>query len=203
MNADRYLEMNRVRRVIACIVILTVVLLFADAFDLLSRYGCSLNFDAWNVYALVAIFIITYIAIDSRDLVRKSNQEEVAKELLRLTYSEVQSYLNFMENGDVVQAVKSHIDYNDFLKNQKQYQNLSKVPFVLEDRIFEFAKDGVISATLIHDYADLKQKYEKYVTNRILFYDSKKVNEHIIDAVQDALNNANKNVGAKDLKRNR
>ena len=179
-----------IKTTITIIIFAAGAFLLLDIFGIPSHFGIRLNVGAWNVFVVIALFAITYVAIDSHDITRKQNQEEVAKVLLLSTYSEVRSYVKMMEADLFDKAIPKVIDGGIMLPQSKAYQNLSKTPFAFEERIFRLADEGIISAEELSGYIAVKQHYERYVTNRIVFKDVSEINDVVKKNLMDALDTA-------------
>lgn len=156
------------------ILFISFILFIADYFNLFNLLGLHINrinFDFWNLFIVVVLYIITYIAIDKRDNLRKDNQEKIAKILLKDSYNLCNEYTNILDSELFKSKVPENFPGNDTVCDNPVYLNIKNAPFIHEDILMDFATDGVIAENDLQNYLNLKYAYQKFFTMVVVFYD--------------------------------
>lgn len=164
-----YLYRNRN---IGIIVLLIVFILdVINISDLINIPLYNINLDLWNILIIVILYILTYEIIDKRDNKRKQNQEELARILLEETYKECDKYKNMIDSEIFKRICPKRFPGDQTMENNAAYHDIRKAPFEHDSIIFSLGEEGIISASEMLNYINVKNKYSIYFSNIVCFPD--------------------------------
>lgn len=169
-----------------------IILLLLDVFNIPGKLHIHLNYDAWNAIVVLLIALITYLLIDGRNERRKNNQEEIARTILKHTYSEVDSYMKMMDTELFLKAIPKRFPGDEYTEDNVAYQHLRNGPFIFESQIFELAGNGIVTAKQLQDYFQVKESYSRFLTNYITFYDQENMRKFVKSNLEKSLKQATK-----------
>ena len=134
----------------------------------------NMNWDfymgSWNVIAVVVLYVITYKALDQREIKKEKNKNEISAILIKNCYEQCNFYIKMLSEEMVEKYIVPKIDFNS--TNTTLITNAQNAPFENEAIIMDLVKDGQITKQQITSYLNIKQKFGQYVTMRITFFDS-------------------------------
>lgn len=160
--------------------ILIVITLLIDFFNIFSTISCELNSSFLEIIInniiLIMIFIITYFLIDKRNMdkneEKKNNQEYVLKQLLVETYTECRKTIELLDNNEVLSKyIVPKVDFNKTDFDNFVVNNLKNSPFKNESTILDLFKEGIFSTIYLHNYLRIKNEYQEYISIRITFFE--------------------------------
>lgn len=160
--------------------ILIVITLLIDFFNIFSTISCELNSSFLEIIInniiLIMIFIITYFLIDKRNMdkneEKKNNQEYVLKQLLVEIYTECRKTIKLLDNNEVLRKnIVPKVDFNKTDFDNFVVTNLKNSPFKNESTILDLFKEGIFSTIHLHNYLRIKNEYQEYISIRITFFE--------------------------------
>lgn len=126
-----------------------------------------------NSAVVIILYLITYIALDKRSIMRENNKNEVAYMLIKKSYNEAKKQADLMTIEIIKKYVVPKIDFNSI--DNALVNNLCSAPFEDENLILEMVKDGQISKELLDGYFSVKKSYSIYMNSIITFFDAPKI----------------------------
>ncbi|HIW75670.1 MULTISPECIES: hypothetical protein [Gordonibacter] len=159
----------------------TTVLDYANIPSLLGLHVSNMNWSFYtgflNAVAVLAVFAITYkvltgreVEIREKELRREENKQKVSLLLLNDCYEDCKRYIDLLNEENVNNYIVPKIDFDS--TDLGIAVNFSTAPFVNQDAIADFAKDGQIPEDRIARYYAIKRKFEEYVNMRITLFDA-------------------------------
>lgn len=156
-----------------------VVLVICDYFDIPSVLGMNMvniNYELLsailNAAVVIALFIITYMVIDKRQMEKDHNAKMTSCVLRLSTYRKCKDLLKIVDNQEVI--TKYIVPKVDFSKSDVDNQiviNLQDNPFSEYLSILDFSKNGIVSHDELNTYLKIMEMYKSYISMRITFFD--------------------------------
>lgn len=161
------------------IVILSILVLFFDYYNIPTRVGIhveNFNMDVQGIVAnaiiTAAMFFIAYFLVDSWDTRKHQNQQETARMLLVRTYKECEDNLN--------QIDERYDSERDFQEKRGESVNLKgflaeceKEPFEFDATLTQYFHDGTLPYERWSEYIRIKVLYKSFFELYELFRASK------------------------------
>ena len=173
---------KEIRHVITLGMSLMAVYVVIDIFDLPSRMGIPVQCINWDVASMlcgnlvvIALFAITYHALDKRNIQKEHNQRRVAIYMLRGTVMACRSQIKTLKDPRVNKTILDKIDFGKTLDNDSAYHKLLVMPFSDHDSIVSFAAAGVLSEEEFAVYNEIKTYYRLLITTMVTFVDAEKM----------------------------
>lgn len=178
---DEGLRLKKTIMAFVLIVSVITVLDYANIPSLLGLHVSSMNWGFYtgflNAVAVLAVFAITYkvltgreVEIREKELRREENKQKVSLLLLNGCYEDCKRYIDLLNEENVNNYIVPKIDFDS--TDLGIAVNFSAAPFVNQDAIADFAKDGQIPEDRIARYYAIKRKFEEYVNMRITLFDA-------------------------------
>ncbi len=161
------------------IVILSVLVLFFDYYNIPTRVGIhveNFNMDVQGIVAnaiiTAAMFFIAYFLVDSWDTRKHQNQQETVRMLLVRIYKECEDNLN--------QIDERYDSERDFQEKRGESVNLKgflaereKKPFEFDATLTQYFHDGTLPYERWNEYIRIKVLYQSFFKLYELFRASK------------------------------
>lgn len=163
--------LNEIRNVGIIVILIVFIFDVINISDVINIPFFNINFDLWNILIIVILYMLTYEIIDKRDNKRKENQEELARILLEETYKECKKYKNLIDSEMFKRICPKRFSGDQTMENNAAYQDLRKAPFEHDSIIFSLGEEGIISASEMINYINVKNKYSIYFSNVVCFPD--------------------------------
>lgn len=191
---------KRISAAVIIWLIVNLIYLTTDYLNLFSVIGINteqINFDFASIVisngVVILLYIITYLALDSRDIKKKKNQRATAELLLLSTYKETLETVKLFQKDEAAKAAQRHCQPNKLNFQDPVMQQYINLPFTYNDMICEFAKEGVIADNEFNDYIKIRKLYKSHINIRVGFADLKGAEKHKRDELLKVLNeNINK-----------
>lgn len=174
------------RKDIIIVIVTIAILIILDYLNILSLLGLkmsNINIDFWigilNIIVIIVLYKITYKKIDEKSIERENNKHSISILLLQEVYRECKSYVELLEQDIVEKYIVPKIDFNSTDIKNSIISNLQSAPFLSENTILDFIKDGQITKTQIEGYFRVKKEYRQYIYMRIAFYDVSQIYESL------------------------
>lgn len=167
------IKKNIIKKPILYILLIMIILLIIDYFNLPSHIGINLNnfnLDFINLMIIVLIFIFTYLLIDSRQIEKEKNKTSVCILIMINSYKECISNVDMMTD-DIFSIVMLDFDHNKLIYENKKFDNLQKSPFKNEEMLSSLLAQGQIDINKYEKYLEIKSAYLKYFSSRAVFPD--------------------------------
>lgn len=157
---------------------LSIILYFLlDYLNIPSRLGVNvseLNMDALGIFTsvitAVIIFLLTYFLVERWNLRKQYNQTQMASMFLSKTYEDCKFYLSGLDLGALDKLVK-RTDFNAYYNHDSPAAKYADIPFENEQRIMQYAEEGIVSSAIIEKYLEVKNEYLKHITMSVTFFD--------------------------------
>ncbi|WP_313756286.1 hypothetical protein [Tissierella sp.] len=163
--------------IVTVIIIITslVILDYLNIFSILGFNMPNINFDFWigvlNIIVIIILYKITYKKIDEKAIEREKNKYSISVLLLQEVYRECRTHMNLLNQETVEKYIVPKMDFNSTDFNNSIIGNLQSTPFLNENTIMDFVKDGQINKMQIEGYLKVKEKYRQYINMRIILFD--------------------------------
>ena len=141
-----------------------------------------------SIIVVIVLYIITYRTIDKKTVARENNKRDISDLLIKKSYQECLGYMDYLCPALVQKYILPKCDFNSTAPNIV-ISNIQSSPFINEDIVIELIKDGQITKTKLEKYFTIKEKYIKYVTMRITFFDAPELYEPLRDELKMLINN--------------
>lgn len=167
------------------IVIVTIAsLIILDYLNIPSLLGLkmsNINFDFWigilNIIVIIILYKITYKKIDEKAIEREKNKYSISILLLQEVYRECRTYVELLDQEIVEKYIVPKLDFNSTDIKNSIISNLQSTPFLGENTIMDFVKDGQITKIQIEGYFRVREKYRQYINMRIILFDKSHIYE--------------------------
>lgn len=182
---------HSIRRIVVFIVLLCILILdVINISNIINIPINNVNLDFWNIVVVVVLYALTYEIVDKRDNKRKKNQEEIAKKILETTYKECQDYIELIDSKLFKEVCPKRFPGDQTMENNSAYHNLREAPFEQDSIIYTLGQEGIISASELQNYINVKNKYHVYFSNVVCFPDQDEITDPIKSDLKRAVNNA-------------
>ena len=199
--------------VVAVCVFTVSAVITLDALNIAAALGLDTSVFQWDLLSIIvgnvvviAIFIITYILIESNNIKRQKNQEKSAKIILKNIYNQCQSMMASLEDGGTRKITAYKLNGNVALHEEPTVKYCQDVPFEYGQYIFEASSNGVLSESEFQAFLEIRRAYKVYVAMRLTFYDAETYNtglnieeylksilatkrNEVLDMIKEQLNN--------------
>lgn len=167
---------------------LLVIIVF-DYFNLPSCVGLkmdNINNDvfgvAFNAFVVIALYVITYVVLDKRQIEKDENAKSTANLLMLSAYQQCKDSIKMVDNQQVLEEyIVPKIDFNKINLDNHVMTNLQNNPFIEHAHIIELAENGAIVSSDLSIYLKIMELYKSFVLMRITFFDIHKSDnlEHV------------------------
>lgn len=165
-------------RIVGICVILLSFYVMIDILNVPSGLGLPMQCINWDAASLVcgnlvviALFALTYRALDKRSIQKEHNQRKVAVYMLRGTLMACTSQIQMLKDPRVMETILKKVDFNKTADNDATYNKLLTAPFTDHESIVSFASEGVLSEEEFSDYNGVRTYYHLMITCLITFHD--------------------------------
>lgn len=164
--------MKKKNFIIAIVLIASLIVLdYVNIPSLLGLKMSNLNFDFWigilNIIVIIALYIITYKKIDEKAIEREKNKYSISVLLLQECYQECIDYVELLNQEVVDKYIVPKMDFDSTDIKNSIINNLQSTPFISENTIMDFVKDGQVSKIQIEGYFSVRKKFRQYINMRI------------------------------------
>lgn len=129
-----------------------------------------------NSLVVIVVFIISFIAIDEKQISKDENVRDTANILLWYSYQKCNENLQIVDNQQMLeQFVIPKIDFDKPHADSRVITNLQNNPFEWDSNLLKLASDGAIDKQTLIMYLKIKGVYKNYISNRITFFDLDRV----------------------------
>lgn len=163
-------------------IVLIVSLIILDYLNIPSLLGfkiSNINFDSWigilNIIVIIALYIITFKKIDKKAIEREKNKYSISVLLFQECYRECITYVELLNQETVKKYIVPKMDFDS--TDNSIISNLQRAPFMSENTIMDFVKEGQVTKTQIEGYFRVREKYRQYINMRIIFFDNSNMYE--------------------------
>lgn len=155
------------------------VMIVVDYFNLPTYVGLkmsNINNDvfgvAFNAFVVIALYVITYVVLDKRQIEKDENAKSTANILMLSTYQQCKNLIEMVDNQQVLEDnIVPKIDFNKINLDNRVMTNLQNNPFTEHTHILELAENGAIVSTDLIIYLKIMELYKSFVSMRITFFD--------------------------------
>lgn len=156
-----------------------LVMFVVDYFNLPTYVGLKIyNINnevlgtAFNAFVVIALYIITYVVLDKRQIEKDENAKSTADILMLSTYQQCKDLLKIVDNQQVLETnIVPKIDFNKSDLDNPVKASLQNNPFAEHTHILELAENGAIVSTDLIIYLKIMELYKSFVSMRITFFD--------------------------------
>lgn len=189
------------RKKISVLVIISLIIIFLlgiiDYYGFLNLINIkteNFNFEFWNILInsiiVIILYIITYLVIDRKNLIQYQNKKKTAHLLLRDVYNNCIEDIEWMQKKDYRYSIAKKIDFDKDINVSLVYKRLIETPFVNQDLILSYAKEGIIEQEIVNDYFNVKKEFRIFINMSITFFDKYELVQKEINQISDEVNNA-------------
>lgn len=170
---------NKIRKYITPIITVLITYLVLDYANLPSVIGVTLNninLDLFGVLfdasIVVILYVISFYYIENKQNEKDANARDTVDVLLKKTYQECLSNLEFLDNKEMVEKyIIPKIDGSKTPSENKIINNVQYLPFSSFDSIIDLSANGYIEKEKVNYYLDIKKEYQYLVSAKIIFFD--------------------------------
>lgn len=167
-----------IKLLLVILFVFSILVLIIDYFNLFSYFGMNMEYINWDLSSIVitnmvviALFGITYILIDSRNIQKDKNQRDIAYLTLIEIYEECKDMVDLFSQEENRKIASEKVDGNKLAYEDSAHMHYLNYPFENESLIYDFASSGIIPKDVFSDFLSIKKDYQKYITAAIVFYD--------------------------------
>lgn len=163
---------------IITVIIITIIIIALDYFNLPSNLGLEMSNVNWNflnIIIIVVLYIISYKILDARSIERENNKNAIVILLIKNCYNECLNQIDSLKQEIVVDYIIPKMDFKS--THNSVLVNCQNFPFINENIIMDFVKDGQVTKHQVEGYFNLKEKYMQYITMRITLFDAPEIYE--------------------------
>lgn len=164
-------NLDRNRNIGIVVLLIVLILDVINISDIINIPLYNINLELWNILVIIILYVLAYEIIDKRDNKRKKNQEEIARILLEETYKECDKYKYLISDKIFKEICPKRFSGNQTMENNSAYHDMRKAPFEHDSIIFSLGEEGIITASDILNYINVKNKYNVYFSNVVCFPD--------------------------------
>ncbi len=172
------------KKYIIIVIVTIAILIILDYLNIPSLLGfkmSNINFDFWigfiNIIVIIILYKITYKKIDEKAIEREKNKYSISVLLLKEAYRECRTYVELLNQEIVEKLIVPKLDFNSTDFKNSIINNLQSTPFLSENTIMDFVKDGQVTKIQIEGYFRVREKYRKYINMRIMLFDKSDICE--------------------------
>lgn len=170
---------KKTRRITISIIMVLIAYLILDYVNVPSLIGLkpnNINIDMFGILINTAVVLILYVIsfyyIENKQNEKDANARDTVDILLKKTYQECLSNLNFLDNKEMLEKyIIPKIDGDKLDFENKAVNNLQILPFYSFDAIVDLAANGYVEKKKFDDYLDIKKEYKYLVSVKITFFD--------------------------------
>ena len=184
-------------RIISKFVVIPVILIMlVDYFNIPTLLGVNtraINYSVFgtvfNASVVIALYIITYLHIDRRQIKKDHNAKMVACVLLKSSYKKCIDNIELLGKQEVLEElIIPKVDFNITDNDDPVSSNLKDYPFSEYQSILDLSINGILSGADIQKYTEIMDKYRNYVSFRITFYDIEKSTNPMHEELKNSIN---------------
>ena len=158
-----------------CIIIIYLVL---DYFNMFSFITKQLNTEILgiivNTVVVIFVFIITYSLVNKKTFDNeqeiKNNKYKTLNIFLQQVYNECNISLKAIHDDKFFKKyIIPKVDFDS--TNDLIMKNLKETPFKNEDHIIQLFSSGISDDSLMKNYLEIKDLFQKYINMKITFFD--------------------------------
>jgi len=181
---------------LVAMIFIIVFLLYAllDIYDIPSQVGIPIQRINWDAAGLVcgnlvvvALFAITYQALDKRSIQKAQNQRTLAIHMIHSTISACCAQVDLLKNSRYMNALLNSMDTEIPLDENSHTHLMFKIPFEYHETIVSFAADGVISDEEFMIYHMAKLSYYTFVNTIFTHYENEEIRGSAEQMLSDML----------------
>ena len=171
--------------------------------SLLGVHISEINMDALGIFTsvitAVIIFLLTYFLVERWNLRKQYNQTQMASMFLSKTYEDCKFYLSGLDLGALDKLVK-RTDFNAYYNHDSPAAKYADIPFENEQRIMQYAEEGIVSSAIIEKYLEVKNEYLKHIIMSVTFFDHPEIVQPTRKDLLELIGDAEKNFVKKKKK---
>lgn len=190
-------EKNIMRKVVIASLFVVVSVFCIDYFNIFTTLGIkinSLNAVFWGIFlnngVVIALFYITYLHFDKRNIEKENNKRKTALIMLKNTYNFCNENIRLFNDKEYRANVAKKCDFDELICTEPFFLIYRNQPFENHDAILNFSKEGVITPHEYETYLDIESKYKNYINYAISLYDNYSAVILIRDPLKSNLNTA-------------
>ena len=194
-------NIKKYKMIFVIILSVTMSLFLMDYLNVFYKCGISIgnvNMEFWNIFIngfiVVILYIITYLAIDKKQIKQLDNKRNIAKLLLVEAYEKCLSEIEWMDKDDYRKHVASRVDFKDYLNENPTYKKIAENPFYNQEMILSFAKEGIISSTHLENYLNVRKEFGLFLTTAIMLRNNYQLATKQKETVQKIITDSLQNV---------
>lgn len=166
-------------RITISIIMVLIAYLILDYVNVPSLIGLTpdnINIDMFGIFFNTAVVLILYVIsfyyIENKQNEKDANARDTVDILLKKTYQECLSNLNFLDNKEMLEKyIIPKIDGDKLDSENKVVNNLQILPFSSFDAVIDLAANGYVEKKKFDDYLDIKKEYKYLISVKITFFD--------------------------------
>ncbi len=170
------MKKNKILLITSACLCLFLLIFLLDYNNCLTRIGMRLdriNMNAEgiviNTFTTVALFLLAYYLVDRWGKKQYDNKRAIAYQLIKTAYKECEErieYLDDPKNREIMITIKNLegcIEKDYILKYMRHFFDYETLPFQTDEYIMQLCTDGIIDATDIQNYIEIKELYTSYM----------------------------------------
>lgn len=158
------------------VLIAYLILDYVNVPSLIGLTPDNINIDMFGIFFNTAVVLILYVIsfyyIENKQNEKDANARDTVDILLKKTYQECLSNLNFLDNKEMLEKyIIPKIDGDKLDSENKVVNNLQILPFSSFDAVIDLAANGYVEKKKFDDYLDIKKEYKYLISVKITFFD--------------------------------
>lgn len=184
------------------IVILYLFFDYCNAFSCLKINVSNINTSIFEIFInngiVIALFCITYILLDKRNVEKEHNKRKTALIMLKNTYDACYDNINYFDKKENRIIVAKKTNFDELICNDKMFSYFQNIPFEHNNEILRFSTEGVIKPYEYETYLKIQKQYKDFITYAISLYDNYSVallareplKSSLLAAINNIINNS-------------
>ena len=160
------MKKNISTQILKCLVVVFALYIVFDYFNTASFLGfhvkninISLFSAIFNAFVVIALYIVTFIVVDKRQIKKDQNAELTAKILMQSSYKKCIDLLKIVSDQEKLEKnIVPKIDFNQIGLNEVE-ERIQNNPFTEYSFIVEFSISGNVEHEDLNTYVKIMEMY--------------------------------------------
>lgn len=176
----RKISNNKARFIILGIILLNVILLFLDYYNIANYYNINIVNLNWNFIDIlinssiaIVLYLCTYYLIEKNNIKKHNNKLNIMNYILKTSYQECLNYIELLNSGPLANEMfLSKVGKPSELSKNDYFNDFVNFPFSNHDLIINLINDGNLDVEKFKKYFEIKNDYRTYIAQRVAYKES-------------------------------
>lgn len=143
---------------------------------LLGIESSNINMNLFDIFfnSLIAVvlFLITYFAIDKKQVQKEENTKQTANVLMLSSYKKCRETIILLDDNAVIKAyIVPKVDFDKTGNDNFVVKSIKEQPFVILEHVLQLSENGYVSRERLKTFLAVVDDYKSYVSFKITFFD--------------------------------